>query len=341
MMSIHEEEHLYARFANLPRPRYPFPNLVNAHIDELAEECNQWIDEDYQFHSQCARDRHKQHRLTDISARAFPTLTLAELRPVARFASSGAMMDDYFDHSSPTEVSNARDRIMALLDGQDAREPCDLGIYRQFYLLRQDALACGMPLHLYEKFIKEANNMFIAYQDEKEYIAVNQPPPLETFLVIRENSSGGVPFARYACMANDFRTLPDTVLEHPIVRRLHALSGRLIGWHNDIISLPKELHRKGDVVNLVRVLQREREVGLQDAYMMALKFHDQDLNEFLVLRENLPHFGACQELAHGYADALGVMIQGVYAWHVENCGRYVPGAYVEPERTSQEFQWQT
>lgn len=282
-MSVHEEEHLYARFASLPRPRYPFPNLVNAHIDELSDECNQWIDEDYRFHSQGARDRHKRHRFTDLPARAFPTLTLAELRPVARFTSSGAMMDDYFDHSGPAEVSAARERIMALLTGHDSREPRDPGIYRQFYLLRQDALACGLPSHLYEKFLVEVNNMLTAYQDEKPYIAANQPPPLASFLVIRENSSGGTSFAKYAAMANDFRTLPETVLEHPIVRRLHALAGRLIGWHNDLISLPKELHRKGDVVNLVRVLQQEREVDLEDAYMMALEFHDQDLKEFLVL----------------------------------------------------------
>lgn len=336
-----QEEILYARFGSLPRPHYPFPNLVNSHIDELAGECDRWIDEDYQFHSHEARDRHKKHRFTDLPARAFPTLTLLELRPVARLTSSGAMMDDYFDHSGPSEVSAARERIMALLTGQDTREPRDLGIYRQFYLLRQDALACGMPPRLYERFIDKTDDMITAYQNEKPYIAANRPPPLATFLVIRENSSGGAVFATYTAMADDFRTLPDAVLEHPIVRRLHALAGRLIGWHNDLISLPKELHRKGDVVNLVRVLQQEHEVDLEEAYHLALEFHDQDLDEFLVLCDNLPRFGACQDLVRSYTQALGVMIQGVYAWHVENSGRYVPGAYVEPEHSSQEFRWQT
>ena len=336
-----QEELLYTRFASLPRPRYPFPNLVNAHIDELARECDQWIDEDYQFHSQEARDRHKRHRFTDLPARAFPTLTLPELRPIARFTSSGAMMDDYFDHSGRSEVSAARERIMALLTGQDSREPRDLGIYRQFYLLRQDALACGVPWHLYERLVDKTDDMITAFQDEKPYIAASRPPPLATFLVIRENSSGGAVFATYTAMENNFRTLPDTVLDHPVVRRLHALAGRLIGWHNDLISLPKELHRKGDVVNLVHVLRQEHEVDLEDAYLMALEFHDRDLDEFLVLCDNLPHFGAYHELAHSYTDALGVMIQGVYAWHVENSGRYTPGAYVEPEHRSQEFHWQT
>ncbi|WP_143658674.1 terpene synthase family protein [Streptomyces sp. IMTB 2501] len=249
------------------------------------------------------------------------------------------MMDDYFDHSTHAEVSRAREGVMALLSGQDTEEPRGLGIYRQFYLLRRDALACGMPTHLYERFIAELNNPFTAYQDEKRYIMADRPPPLETFLVIRENSSGGVPFAKYACVEKDFRTLPDTVLEHPVIRRLHALAGRLIGWHNDLISLPKDLHRKGDVLNLVRVLQQEHDASLEDAYLMALEFHDRDLREFVVLCDHLPDFGADQDCTRRYAKALGIMIQGAYAWHVENSGRYIPGTYVEPERDSRDFRW--
>ncbi|MEU6642871.1 hypothetical protein ABZ863_10005 [Saccharomonospora sp. NPDC046836] len=338
-MSCETEEQLYARFAKLPRPRYPFPDLVNPHIDALARECDRWIDEDYRFNSPGARERHKRHRLTDIPARAFPQLRLAELRPVARFTSSGAMMDDYFDHSSSAEVSRARDRIMALLTGEDGAEPQDLGIYRQFYLLRQDAMGCGMPPRLYDKFIAEIDHMLIAYQAEKQWIAADQVPPLEVLLPIRENTSGGVPFAKYVCMEQDFRTLPDTVLEHPVILRLHALSGRLIGWHNDLISLPKELSRRGDVVNIVLGMRHHHDMSIEEAYVAALEFHDNDLREFMSLQEHLPYFGEWHDRAQSYVRQLGIMIQGTYMWHVTNCGRYAPGAYVEPEHDSREFQW--
>src|SRR6266511_5723932 len=98
------------------------------------------------------------------------------------------------------------------------------------------------------------NQMLTGFQDEKRYIALNRPAPLPVFLVIRECTSGGVPFAKYLCMQKDFRTLPDTVLEHPAILRMHALASRIIGWHNDIVSLPKELSRRGDVINLVITL---------------------------------------------------------------------------------------
>jgi hypothetical protein len=76
-------------------------------------------------------------------------------------------------------------------------------------------------------------------------------------------------------MQKDYRTLPDDVLEHPIILRLHLLASRMIGWHNDIVSLPKELSRQGDVINLVITLRDTHEVAIEDAYQMALNVHDE------------------------------------------------------------------
>lgn len=330
------EQQLYARFAALPRPSYPFADLANPAMEELDRECSGWIDNDYGFHSEQARTRHKQHRLTDTATRAFPYLTLAELRPIARFSASGAMMDDYFDHASHGEMDAIRKRIMALLSGAETAEPQDLGIYRQFYLLRQDARLCGMPEHLYQKFITTIGTLLIGYRDEKLYNARNRPAPLPVFEVIRAETSGGLPFAKYLCMQKDYRSLPDDVLEHPIILRLHLLASRMIGWHNDIISLPKELSRKGDVINLAITLQHENNVPIEDAYRMALDFHDRDLDEFIILQNNLPAFGKWQRLTQEYTTDLGVMLQGVYSWHIKNSQRYMPGAYVEPEYASPE-----
>ncbi|MGW6413041.1 terpene synthase family protein [Streptomyces vinaceus] len=334
------EEQLYDRFANLPRPSYPFADLSNPATEDLTQEYFSWIDTDFAFQSQQARERYKRHRLTDIATRGFPWLTLAELRPVARFTAVGAMMDDYFDHVSHGEMNAIRQRIMALLSGTESIMPQDSGVYRQFHQLRQDAVACDMPTHLYEKFAIAIDRTLTGYQDEKRYIAQDHPAPLPVFEVIRgECTSGGLPFAKYVCMQKDYRTLPDDVLEHPIVLRLHLLASRMIGWHNDIISLPKELSRKGDVINLVLTLQREHDVPIEDAYRLALDFHDRDLEEFLTLQGNLPVFGKWQRMAQEYVTGLGVMVQGVYSWHVENSQRYIPGAYVEPEYTSSEFIW--
>jgi hypothetical protein len=326
------EEHFYNELKDSPRPRYPFPDLVSPLIEQLVDEYYQWIDTDCQFESEKARALHKRHRLTDLTARAFPWMTLEELRPVARFTAFFAIIDDYMDKSSREEVQSVVRKVSAILAGGDGES--NPGFFHQVHMLRQDAITCGMPPHLYQQFVDSVLSMMTGYSEEKKYNAAGTPPPLAVFKTIRRQSSGGMPFAKYLCMQKNFRYLPDEVLLHPAILRMHELVGSLIGYHNDFISLPKELARKGDVVNLVITVQHEFGLNLKDACREALRIHDEDLDEFIRLQNNLPDFGQWQRTAQEYALDLGIMVQGVYSWHTKNTGRYVPGAYVEPESKS-------
>uniref|UniRef100_F4C2X7 Uncharacterized protein n=1 Tax=Sphingobacterium sp. (strain 21) TaxID=743722 RepID=F4C2X7_SPHS2 len=332
-----KEQEFYALFQNMQRPEYPFPNLISPFAQEMREIYYNWIDTDYTFHSEKARETHKKHVLTDIAARGLPFLkTLDELFPIASFAANGAMMDDYFDHCSHEEMCRIRQRSIAILSGQEKEEPTDFGIFRQFYLIRQRAIKCDMPQRLYDKFIASIHTLLIGYQDEKRYMKADTIPPFPVYLVLREDTSGGLPFCKYVAMQKDFRNLPDEVLEHPHILSLHTLAALMIGVHNDIISSPKELSRKGDVINIVKVIHNENNVSWEEAYKMALDYHDKLLNEFKILHEHLPNFGRWQELAYDYVYTIGIMIQGVYAWHTNDKSRYVPGGYVEPEYQSPE-----
>ncbi|KAJ3495097.1 hypothetical protein NLG97_g3642 [Lecanicillium saksenae] len=330
-MAPTQEELLYKALSDLACPRYPFRNQVSQHIDNLASEYYQWIDADCDFTSQSARAAYKRHRLSDIAARAFPSLTLEELRPVARFTSSLAIIDDFLDKADVGELEQVCHRTTALLLGVDENEPPSKGFFHQVYLVRQDALACGMPPHLYEQFVDAIAGLLTGYGAEKRYNAADTPPPLNTYIMLRRQTSGGLCYAKYLCMQKNYRRLPDDVLRHPAILRMHELVSLLIGYHNDFISLPKELARGGDVINLVMVVQQEFGLStLSQAWVRALAIHDDALRELIRLQVNLPDFGPWQQMATEYAADLGVMVQGVYMWHINKTGRYVPGAYVEP-----------
>ncbi|KAJ6780317.1 hypothetical protein PWT90_09913 [Aphanocladium album] len=332
-MAPTQEELLYKALSHLPRPRYPFSNRVSQHIDNLALEYYQWIDADCDFRSRSARSAYKRHRLSDIAARAFPSLTLEELRPVARFTSSLAILDDFLDKADLGELEQVCHRTTTLLRGLDENRPDYAGFFRQVYLVRQDALACGMPLHLYEHFVDAIAGLLMGYGAEKQHNAVDTAPSLNAYIKLRRQTSGGLCYAKYLCMQKNYRLLPDNVLQHSTILRMHELASLLIGYHNDFISLPKELARGGDVVNLVMVVQREFELGtLPQAWGRALAIHNDTLREFTRLQENLPDFGPWHQTATEYARDLGVMVQGVYAWHTNKTGRYVPGAHQEYEK---------
>nr|WP_295871989.1 hypothetical protein [uncultured Chitinophaga sp.] len=324
--------HLHARWQHLPKPHYPFPDFIHPGYQQQREEYYAMIDREYTFHSEAARTKHKQHHFTDLAARGLPFLnSLAELRPVANFTANGAMIDDYLDRCSLGEMEEIQQRITALLTGEDTREPVGNDIYRPWWALRQEALACDMPERHYRKFIASIHDMLVGYRDERPYNRPDTPPPFEVYTLIREQTAGGLPFCKYAAMQKTYRRLPDDVLEHPHILRLHTLCSRMIGIHNDIISLPKELGREGDVMNLVKVMQHEHKVPLEEAYTMALAVHDSYLKEFMLLHQQLPSFGGWQEMAYSYVRDLGVMVAGVYAWHTHDTTRYVPGGYVEGE----------
>jgi hypothetical protein len=72
---------------------------------------------------------------------------------------------------------------------------------------------------------------------------------------------------------------------------MHDFVESSIGYHNHFISLPKELQRKGDVINLVLVVQAATGLPLPEVYLKALETHDSGLAGFIGLQNNLPRFG--------------------------------------------------
>lgn len=114
-------------------------------------------------------------------------------------------------------------------------------------------------------------------------------------LLIREETSGVKPYCYYVALQKEYRKIPDDVFDHPFIKRIYALSSLMIGIHNDIISLPKELSLEGDTMNLIKVLQQEKKISLTQAYTEALELHYIYLEEFLLLQKNLPSFDNYQD----------------------------------------------
>lgn len=332
MKTLSTNDEFIAGLQHLPKPQYPFPDFIHPDMQKLREEYYDWIDKEYAFHSAEAKEKHKRHHLTDIAARGCPFLKdIAELRPLANYTANGAMMDDYFDRCSYDEMYQITNRIIALLSGEDTQEPKENGIFHLFWVLRQDAIKCEIPEKIYARFVKSIRYVFMGYSEEKVYYRENLVPPLAVYLLSREATSGVQPYCDYVVLQKEYRNLPEEVFDHPHIKRIYSLCSLLIGIHNDIISLPKELRREGDTMNIVKVVQKENNLSLIDAYHKAMEIHDEYLKEFLILQEHLPPFGEYQNEVYNYIQDLGIMIAGVYAWHTNDTSRYVNGGYVEGE----------
>ncbi|WP_280276574.1 terpene synthase family protein [Nocardia wallacei] len=324
------ESQLYDIFDDFPRPKYPFPDIIPDYLEQLRVEADRWIDEDCLFNGPADRTRHKRHRFTDLSACSMPYLTYAEQLPPSRYTCFGAILDDYLDHTGRNETLAVGDRIRDCLRGRVTPGPDEHGFYRQFRFVYDDARAAEVPESIYDRFVTAIDHLVTAYADEKKWKETDTPPPLPVYTTLRIRTAGVIPYCEYTALQHDYRNLPESVLTHPHIRRLHELVSELVGLHNDFYSFPRELTRHGDVINIVAVLAREHSICYEDAWYAAMELHNSVLREFVVLQQNLPDFGPWQDTTERYVTALSINIQGCNTWHQRTSRRYTPGAYVEP-----------
>ncbi len=332
------ETQLYDIFADFPRPKYPFPHIMPDYVERLRVEADTWIDQDCSFNGPADRKRHKRHRFSDLSAFSMPYLTYAEQLPPSRYTCFGAILDDYLDHTGRTETLAVGDRIRDCLCGRVTPGPDEHGFHRQFRLVYDDARAAEVPESIYDRFVTAIDHLVTAYADEKKWKAIDTPPPLPVYTALRVHTAGVIPYCEYTALQHDYRDLPESVLTHPHIRRLHELVSALVGLQNDFYSFPRELTRRGDVINIVAVLAREQAICYEDAWYAAMELHDFTLREFIVLQQNLPDFGPWQDTAERYVTALSINIQGCNTWHQRTSRRYAPGSYVEPPARRQPTQ---
>lgn len=329
------DQEFYSGLEGLPKIKYPFQDEIHPDYQKAREEYYDWIDDEYSFHSMEAREKHKKHHFVDIATRGLPFLrSIEEIRPLSVYTANGSMMDDYFDRCTLEEMYKISARINDILTGREPEEPKEKGIFHFYWQLRQFAIECELPETLYRRFVKSIHAVFDGYAEEKTYYRANTTAPLPVYTIIRADTSGVLPYCIYVAVQKEYRRIPDEIFDHPHILRIQTLCAFMIGIHNDIISLPKELHREGDTMNIVKVMQHDHKLSLRDAYMKSIELHDQYLDEFLILQKHLPFFGEFQNLVEGYVHDLGVMIAGIYKWHTADTTRYVNGGYVEGEYVS-------
>jgi 5-epi-alpha-selinene synthase len=115
--------------------------------------------------------------------------------------------------------------------------------------------------------------------------------------------------------------LPLEVRQHRDVKSLMQASNNVVCWANDIISLEKEVQR-GDVHNLVLVLQQKLDLSLQEAVDRAAEMYDAEIQKFVELEPQLPSFGkAVDANLRTFVSVLRTRMRGNLDWSLES-GRY-------------------
>jgi len=274
-----------------------------------------------------------------LAARTYPEASAADLSLITYWATWFFLHDDLCDESEmgsrPQQLASLDAHFSAILDGSampDPTQPLALALADLAEQLRQRAGSawCG-------RFAHSVRQCFQANFWEATGRLNQTRPDLFTYLKMR-------PFTGAVYTGFDLIHLAEDIdpnasfLSHLHVQQLAHMAGNLICWHNDILSLPKEL-QEGNPYNLVLILQRQRRLSLTEAKRQAIQMCNQEMQAYLSLLAQTPSFGVEEDQTRDYLNGLSNWIRGHLDWCRETSRYFTPTEEIPATRPGQVIQY--
>jgi Terpene synthase family 2, C-terminal metal binding len=323
----------------LPPIYCPFPSNINPWVQEAHAHTLDWAQQYRLVRKEAALHRFAASRFTWLAARAYPTAAQAELEVVNDWLTWLFMFDDQFDEGL---IGGRPERLVALLESYAAlftaaepgpgQSPAAAALVDLCRRTRSQ-----MPGTWWARFASHFSQYLSTYPWSVGNTARGVVPALVEYLERRRHSGGMYP----AIDLIEFvlhRELPQELLGGSHFPLLSRLTNDVVCWSNDIFSLEKELAR-GDVNNLILVVERAQRIPLQEAVDQVGAMISSSVELFEQVERALPTFPAdLEDAVQHYLSMLRAWMRGNLDWSIET-GRYsqvertAPGgvaSYIEP-----------
>jgi len=291
---------------------YPFPTLKNPHADQLQEITeNQWIDGEYLWlyeQNPDLRKKYKKTKTAHIAAQWFPTASLERFKPICRLMLWTLYNDDLYEESVSGDIKKIHTQSVAVLNGDISAEESTIPLGSMLASLRQELLQF-IPQESIIRFTKMISRYFTGLETELIYKEKKMFPTVEECIALREDSICLYPFLQLTEVETGI-ILPQEIHEHPVIRRLQTLACHLVTYFNEVQSVVKDEATDSIYYNIVKVIQHERQISLEDACLEDLRLHNEDLKEFVSLQSSLPDFGVWQDAVVNWVHYMSMVLSG-------------------------------
>ena len=303
----------------------------------------QWADEYGVFRSEREQRRFGAMDIGALASLLYPEASNTEdVQLVADWCAWLLLRDDRWDATeNPKEWERlaGRDRAYLRLMRQGlgketaahpAGEACaeDDGLYGALAdlctRLRKRAIREGVPDPVDRRLVAVMKGFFFSSVQETAYQHRGDYPTVSEYVKMR-SVTGGLDILTFVLAALDGIRLPKGLLDNPSLGRLTDASHNVCCWHNDLVSLNKEL-ASGEVHNLILVLHNDPNYeyhSLSEALDAAVGMIHEELGRFVELeREVQTMEGPWTLPAAWYARMLHNRIGGVIEWQEACAARY-------------------
>jgi hypothetical protein len=306
----------------------PYPYRRNRHLADAEARHRGWLGEFRMLGSRMSPESYDRWDVPDLAALSYPDCAADELALAADLMGFYFLFDDQFDGPlgrRPAEVAAICDGLTAVLHGAPAPagEPCALAFEDLWRRIRQ-----GMSPRWRARAMFSWESYFASHPAEAAGRRTGEPPDRESYLILRRGTAAMESVLDMVERLGRFEVAP-AAFHSPPLKQLRQLAADIPSLSNDVRSYPLEAVR-GDVNNLVMIVQRDRQCSLEEAGSVVLAEAQLMLDRFTEIVDELPgtyqalELGPEQELAAGrYAGGLTDWLTGYLSWE-SGTGRYRP-----------------
>ncbi len=319
----------------IPGITCPFPPSVSLYATEANEAHARWADDHGIFCTEEERLRFRAMNMGDLAGRLHPEAERTEdVRLVADWCAWLLLRDDRWDSTEdPRDWERLADRdraylrLMRRMRGGDEEDGLAGALANLCARTRERARENGLADPVDGRFVSVMKSFFSASVRQAFHQRRKECPTLAEYLEDRP-VTGGLDILTFVLAAIDGVRLPESLLALPDLEKLTRISHDVCCWHNDLVSLNKEL-LAGEVNNLILVLLLDHESScwtLSEAVDCAVGMIDEELVSFASLEREVRAAPGRPHAATWYARMLCNRVAGIIYWQ-ERCARYQEAAF--------------
>ncbi|MFJ8046206.1 hypothetical protein ACIRBX_37435 [Kitasatospora sp. NPDC096147] len=307
----------------------PFPHRRNPHQTEAARLHAEWLHRHRELASPTGEVGYQGWDVPELAALTYPECSAEDLGLAADLMGFYFLFDDQFDDGlgrRPEDVAEICERLAALV--YSPRPVGSTPTERAFADLWRRSTE-GMSPRWRARAAYNWELYFGSHPAEAAGRIASRPPDREGYLTLRRGTAAMETIFDMIERLGRFE-VPQAVLHHPVLRQLRQLAADIPSLTNDVRSYAQELAR-GDVANLVMIVQRERGCSTDEAASVVLAEAQGMADRVGELMTELPEVYrllrltvADRHAAHRYADGLAAWTAGYLRWELRT-GRYVAG----------------
>jgi hypothetical protein len=318
--------------------RFPVPCRLSPDVDRARAHNLQWVHTQQLATGRQAIERYVSWDMAKLAAYMYPYATGDDLDLAADLMGFWFPFDDQFDGPlgrDPQQTAQVCRAMIHVVHHPQDVTATDLPAVRAFADMWQRSMD-GMSPAWRARAAHNWEYYFACYPGEALARLSASVPSRNDYLHLRRGSSGGQTVVDMCERLGHFE-VPAVAFHSPPLRTMRRIATDVPAFCNDIHSVEKEAAR-GDVNNLVLIVQHEQQLAMPEALRTVRDLVNQQLDAFGRLQQQIPQLTRAMGLAADertavdrYAETMALWMPGYHQWGVETARYSAQG--VTPART--------